>query len=244
MVDTHLQQSQQQLTNIFRILNSWQSFKRSLSTWKWVAFSEYYVHRWKKWITLLRVLAGGVVTRTVIAAAGAWLTRAGHIPSVSTSPASDQQLRINTPTQSANSGLHGSKQSEKWDGSLVDNIYRRISNDIDRKVSTMNPDLVGLSWEPRCGWQEAAAGGVGARKLILSIIQLHTSLSGNKAAHYLPTQTISEHRGHQHQHGSAPTRGGQHSQYTIVFMFSHPKILGPKCSKMLKWGPEKHNKNK
>ena len=75
----------------------------------------------------------------------------------------------------------------------------------------MNPDLVGLSWEPRCGWQEAAAGGVGARKLILSIIQLHTSLSGNKAAHYLPTQTISEHRGHQHQHGSAPTRGGIHN---------------------------------
>ena len=95
----------------------------------------------------------------------------------------------------------------------------------------MNPDLVGLSWEPRCGWQEAAAGGVGARKLILSIIQLHTSLSGNKAAHYLPTQTISEHRGHQHQHGSAPTRGGP--AFTIYNCFYVQPSQNPR-PKMLK----------
>ena len=54
--------------------------------------------------------------RTVIAAAGAWLTRAGHIPSVSsTPPASDQQL----PT------IHQqwtARQQTKWKGSLVDNI--------------------------------------------------------------------------------------------------------------------------
>ena len=84
----------------------------------------------------------------------------------------------------------------------------------------------------------------GARRLILSIIQLHTSLSGNKASHYLPTQTISEHRGHHNTyttplpaeaaliHSTGMTSTGE----SYYFMFSHPKILGLKCSKMLKLG--------
>ena len=85
----------------------------------------------------------------------------------------------------------------------------------------------------------------GARKLILSIIQLHTSLSGNKASHYLPTQTISEHRGH-HNTNTTPlpaetalihSTGITSTGESYYFMFSHPKILGPKCSNMLKLGP-------
>ena len=77
----------------------------------------------------------------------------------------------------------------------------------------------------------------GARKLILSIIQLHTSLSGNKASHYLPTQTISEHRGHQNTN-TTPSRGGPHSQhrddiYGRVLLFYVQPSQNPR-TKMLK----------